>query len=239
MPLARMSFLGHLEELRRRVLFSLAALLAASAACFFAADPLLSLLLAPAGGLQLRAFGIMDGFLIKLRLAFVAGLVVSSPAWGSQVLGFVLPALEPRERRGLAFLLGTGVVLFAAGLVFGYSLLSTMIRVLVAIFPARVEYLPSASDYLSFVLFFLLACGAAFQLPVVVVLLVRFGIVRVQTLRRRRKIGWFVLFVFAELITPVTDPIVAPLTVLVPLIVLYEAGLLVAARIATRPSAAR
>jgi sec-independent protein translocase protein TatC len=130
--------------------------------------------------------------------------------------------------------LAASILLFVAGTVFGYSLLSAMIRVLVGLFPPRVEYLPSAADYLSFVAFFLLACGIAFQLPCVLVLLVSLRILRAKTLRRQRRVAWFLLFAFAEIITPVSDPIVAPITVMAPLLVLYEASVFVAGRIETR-----
>jgi len=226
--------LDHVEELRRRILISAVAVLVASIGCFLFADRILDLLLLPSGGLKLRAFAIVDGFMIKLRLALYAGVVVAFPVWAWQAARFVGPGLLGEEKRRLAPLLAASLLLFAAGTVFGYSLLGGMIRVLVGLFPSRIEYLPSASDYLSFVLFFLLACGISFELPVAIILLVQFRVIRVRALRDRRKAVWFLLFVFAEIVTPVTDPIVAPLIVLVPLVVLYEGGLLIAGRIEAR-----
>ncbi len=234
-----LSFIGHLEELRRRIIVSALAVLAAAGVCFALADTLLGILLAPSGGLHRRAFSIMDGLLIKVRLAFAAGIALAFPVWAFEAMSFVTPALSARERRGLFLLVGTGLLLFAAGTVFGYSALGMMIQVLLGLFPSRIEYLPSASDYISFVLFFLLACGIAFELPIALVLLVRMRILSVEALRRGRRVAWFALFVFAELITPVTDPIVAPLTVLVPLILLYEGGLLVARRLEAGKRAAQ
>ncbi len=226
-----MSFADHLEELRRRIIISVLAVIAAAAASFFFADFILRLLLAPSGGLKLRGFSILDGFLIKLRLALYAGLVAASPVWIYQVIRFVSPGMYPTERRSAFLFLAGALVLFAAGTVFGYTLLGSMIRVLVRMFPAEIEYLPSAGDYISFVLFFLIACGLAFQLPSVLAVLVRLQVLSADTLRRKRRIGYFALFVFAEIITPVTDPIVAPLMVMLPLVGLYEISILVARRI--------
>jgi sec-independent protein translocase protein TatC len=231
---ADMTFLRHVEELRGRIIVSILAVLAVGCACFAFADPLLGILLQPSGGLQLRAFSIMDGLFIKVRLALAAGIALSFPVWAFEGIAFVLPALTRGERRSLAGMLVSAVVLFAAGTVFGYYILGMMIKVLLGLFPAHVEYLPSASDYISFVLFFLLACGIAFELPVLMVMLVRTRVLSAGTLRRHRRTAWFVLFALAELITPVTDPIVAPAVVFVPLLLLYEAGLLAAGRMEAR-----
>jgi sec-independent protein translocase protein TatC len=130
------------------------------------------------------------------------------------------------------------LVLFILGACFGYSLLWGMIRVLVQLFPPQVEYLPSADDYLSFVTFFLLVCGLAFQLPIVVLMLVHLHLVTSALLRTQRRLAYFALFAFAELITPVSDPIVAPLTVMAPLLVLYELSIWLTRRIERRRSQA-
>jgi sec-independent protein translocase protein TatC len=224
----------HLEELRRRIIISALAVLAASAGCFFLSDWLLRIMLLPSGGLELRAFALMDGFMIRLRLALYAGVVVAFPVWAWQVIRFVGPGLLPGEKRRMVPFLAAALLLFAAGTVFGYYLLGLTVKVLIGLFPPRIEYLPSASDYLAFSAFFLLACGIAFQLPCMLVLLVSLRVIGAEVLRRRRKVAWFVLFAFAEIVTPVADPIVAPLTVLIPLVVLYEASVFVARRLEAR-----
>lgn len=229
-----MNFVNHLEELRRRIIISALAILITTAASFFAADFVLKLLLLPSGGLRLRAFSLLDGFMIKLRLALYAGIVIAFPVWAFQILRFVSPGLRADEKRGLYPFLFSALLLFAAGTAFGYYLLWGMIRVLIQLFPAQVEYLPSAVDYISFVVFFLLACGIAFELPCMLIVLVRFHILKSALLRKQRRIAYFVLFAFAEIITPVSDPIVAPLTVMLPLVILYEVSILIARRIEAR-----
>jgi sec-independent protein translocase protein TatC len=224
----------HLEELRRCIIISALAVLAASAGCFFLSDWLLRIMLLPSGGLALRAFALMDGFMIRLRLALYAGIVVSFPVWAWQAARFVGPGLLPGEKRRMVPFLAAALLLFAAGTVFGYYLLGLTIQVLIGLFPPQVEYLPSAADYLSFSAFFLLACGIAFQLPCMLVLLVSLRVLSAETLRRQRKVAWFILFAFAEIVTPVADPIVAPLMVMVPLVLLYEASVLVARRMEAR-----
>ena len=226
-----MSFFDHLEELRMRLLYSGAAILIVTAVAFFFSDPLLKLLLLPSGGLQLKAFSLMDGFLIKWRIALYTGIVGAFPVWAYHVYRYVSPGLKDNERKAIFSPLIAAFVLFILGTLFGYYLLWGMIRVLIELFPVEVQYLPAADDYISFVTFFMLACGIAFQLPTVLIILVRLRIVSATMMRKQRRIAYFILFAFAEIITPVSDPIVAPLTVMVPLIILYEISIFAALRI--------
>jgi sec-independent protein translocase protein TatC len=226
-----MSFFDHLEELRMRILYSGAAILIVTAVAFFFSDPLLKLLLLPSGGLQLKAFDLMDGFMIKWRIALYAGIVGAFPVWSYNVFRYVSPGLKDDERRAIFSPLIAAFILFIMGTLFGYYLLWGMIHVLIELFPSNVQFLPAADGYISFVIFFMLACGLAFQLPTVLVILVRLHILTADILRKQRRIAYFILFALAEIITPVSDPIVAPLTVMVPLIALYEISIFAALRI--------
>jgi len=226
-----MSLFDHLEELRMRILYSGAAILIVTAVAFFFSDSILKLLLLPSGGLQLKAFSLMDGFMIKWQIALYTGIVGAFPVWAYHVYRYISPGLKDNERRAIFSPLIAAFILFILGALFGYYLLWGMIRVLIELFPSEVQFLPAADDYISFVIFFLLACGLAFQLPTVLVILTRLGIVNATLLRKERRIAYFILFVFAEIITPVSDPIVAPLTVMVPLVILYEISIFAAIRI--------
>ncbi len=226
-----MDIIGHLEELRQRIIISAVAILLATAVAFFVSDKILNILLLPSGGLELNSFGLMDGFMIKWRIALYAGITVAFPVWAYQIYGYVAPGLFDNERRVIFPMLFGSLLLFALGSVFGFYLLWGMIRVLIQLYPSQVTFLPSADDYISFVVFFLLACGLAFQLPTILIILVQLRILNTRILRKQRKIAYFILFVFAEIITPVADPIVAPLTVMGPLVVLYEFSILWASRI--------
>jgi sec-independent protein translocase protein TatC len=217
-----MTIFEHLEELRQRLIISAVAILVVTAVAFFLSNQILKILLLPAGEMQLNAFSIMDGFLIKWRVALYTGIVIAFPIWAYHVYRFVAPGLTEHEQKAIFPTLWGALVLFLIGAVFGYYLLWGMVRVLVQLFPQQVKYLPSADDYISFVVFFLLACGLAFQLPIVLIILIRLRILSVDLLRKQRRIAYFALFVFAELITPVSDPIVAPVTVMLPLLLLYE-----------------
>jgi sec-independent protein translocase protein TatC len=231
MPKKSMPFLDHLEELRKRILISLAAILIVTAVALIFSNTILKILLLPAGGMKLNAFSLMDGFMIKFRIALYIGIATAFPIWGYELYQFIVPGLKERERTTLLPGLLASLVLFVLGVLFGYYLLREMIRVMVALFPPEVAFLPVADDYISFVIFFMLACGIAFQLPVVITILVYLRILSATILKKQRKIAYFALFVFAEIATPVTDPIIAPLVVMIPLALLYEASIVVAVRI--------
>lgn len=229
-----MTLSEHLEELRKRLIISVIAILITTTAVFFVSEFLLQVLIAPSGGLQLKAFNLTDGFMIKARIALYGGIVLAFPVWAFHIIRYVSPGLMENERRvifpALAFSLG----LFILGVAFGYFMLSGMIRALVMFFPTGVELLPNADEYISFVLFFLLAAGIAFQLPTIIIVLVQLRIVKTSWLRKNRRYTYFALFAFAEIVTPVSDPIVAPMVVMGPLVILYELSVILGRRIESR-----
>jgi sec-independent protein translocase protein TatC len=226
-----MTFWDHLAELRKRILISLLAILIVTSVALIFSDTILKVLLIPAGGMKLNAFSLMDGFLIKFRIALYIGIAMAFPIWGLELYRFIGPGLHDNERKSLLPGLLASTVLFILGVLFGYYLLREMITVMIGLFPPEVAFLPAADDYISFVTFFLVACGVAFQLPVVLTILVQLRILSAAILKKQRRIAYFALFVFAEIATPVTDPIIAPMVVMVPLVLLYEASILVAVRI--------
>jgi sec-independent protein translocase protein TatC len=221
-----MTVMEHLNELRSRLIKGILPIVALAGVCFFFSDFILKVLKAPAGaGFTINAFGPMDGFVIRWKVALYAALVLSSPIWIYQIVAFLAPGLTDSERRFLIPALVAVGVLFVLGSIFGYVLLSGMLRVMFTMFGTQINYLPNASQYISFVVFFMLACGLVFELPAVLLTLVRFGVIQPSQLKRQRKIAYFLLFVFAEIITPVADPIVAPMIVMAPLVILYEGAI--------------
>ena len=231
---SEMSFLQHLEELRRRILISLAAIFAATVVALIFSGDILKLFLLPAGGMHLKAFSLLDGFTIRFQISLYAGIAAAFPVWIYQAYRFVRPGLYVRERKVIFPMLFSSLLLFILGMLFGYFMLSSMVRVMIEIFPSGVDLLPSADGYISFVTFFLLACGVIFQLPTVLITLIELHIISTKLLKKQRRIAYFLLFAFAEIITPVADPIVAPLTVMIPLVLLFEFSIFFGRRIEAR-----
>jgi sec-independent protein translocase protein TatC len=231
----RMGILEHIEELRSRLIISLVAILITSALAYVFSDTIIAILTRPAGSLKLVAGSPMDGFMIRFRVALYGGLALAAPVWIYQVVRYLEPGLLPHEKRYIIPGVTGAVVLFLLGNVFGYFMLNNMLAVMFAMFGQDLQYLPFADQYISFVVYFLVAIGIAFELPIALLTLVKLGLLKVETLRKQRRIAYFVLFVFAELITPVSDPFIAPMIVMVPMVFLFELSLFLARFIAPKP----
>ncbi len=229
----QMTIIEHLEELRSRLIKSILAILVAGALCYLFSDQILAFLKAPAVGYidKFYVFGPMDGFIVRWKVSLYGGLVLAAPVWAWQVIQFILPGLTDSERRFLIPGAVGLVVLFLFGTVLGYMTLPATFHVLVGMMGSQLEYFPTANSYISLVVFLLLAYGLAFETPVIILALVHVGILSPRLLRKQRRVAYFIMFVFAEIATPVADPIVAPMMIMAPMVVLYEGSIRLADRI--------
>lgn len=232
----RMGALEHLEELRSRLIIAIIAILVTTSLAYIFSDALIAFLRAPAGDIKLQAFSPLDGFMIRFRVALYGGIALAAPIWIYQLVRYIEPALMSNEKRFIIPVVAAMVVLFLLGNAFGYVMLFSMMGVLTSMFGSELNYFPSADQYISFVVYFLISTGIAFEMPIVILLLVRLGIVKPEFLRKQRKVAWFIIFVFAELITPVADPIVAPMVVMTPMIILFELALFFSRFITPKPA---
>ncbi len=245
----RMGVLEHIEELRSRLIISIIAILVTTALSYVFSDAILEILTRPAGDLKLVTHGLMDGFLIHFRIALYGGVTLAAPVWLYQTVRYLEPGLTRSEKRYVIPGVAGMVFLFLLGNLFGYLMLANMVTVMRAMFGSSLTYLPGADQYISFVVYFMIAVGLAFELPILMLILMKLGLVTPDFLRKQRRIAYFVLFVFAELITPVSDPIVAPMVVMVPMLILFELALFLsrfmlpkpkaASKVATTPGASR
>ncbi len=226
-----MTLIDHLEELRQRILISLVAVLIVSIIAFFFSDNILHILLIPSGGMKLSALNLMDGMTIKVHISLYVGAAAAFPIWGFHLYRFFSPALLENERRAILPALIFSSILFVVGVAFGYYFLPEIIHIFRGFYSPEITYLAGAQDYISTVLLFLLICGLAFQLPILLTILIQLRILSVEILRKQRRIAYFILFVIAELVTPVADPFIAPMIVMLPLVLLYEVSILVGKRI--------
>jgi sec-independent protein translocase protein TatC len=231
----RMGVLDHLEEFRSRLIIALVAILVTTALAYVFSDAIIFLLRSPAGEIKLQAFSPLDGFMIRFRVALYGGIALAAPVWIYQLLRYIEPALLPNERRWIVPGAAAMVVLFFLGNAFGYAMLHNMMNVLFTMFGSELNYLPSADQYISFVIYFLITTGISFELPILLLILMRLGIVSPDFLRKQRRVAYFVIFVFAEFITPVADPIVAPTVVMIPMILLFELALFVSRFMIPKP----
>ena len=222
-----MTLAEHLEELRRRLGVSLAALVAAVAISATQIDRLIGWLRRPAEGL-LPAFAFFsptEPLFAYMKVACLAGSVLAMPVILAQVWGFVRTGLTPQERSwGLAFV-WWGSVLFAAGVAFAYVvLLPVSLRFLLGIGRGMLMPVLSIDTYISFVTSIAFWCGVLFELPAIVFLLAKVGIVTPAWLQQSRSYAILVIVIIAALVTPTTDPVTL-LLMAAPLVLLYEVSI--------------
>jgi len=229
---AEMPFLDHLEELRWRILWSLLALVVGSVIGFWVVEhyDVLALLKRPIAGLlpggKLFITRPTDAFIITLKLAVLVGAVLASPVVLWQLWAFLSPALYAREKRFLIPILIAGLLLFLGGALMAYLwVLPTALKLLFSFQRPDLEFIITADEYFSFASLFILAFGVVFELPLVIVLLAAFGVVHPNFFAKNRPIALVVGAIVAALLTP--PDAVSMMMMLVPLMVLYEVGILV------------
>lgn len=235
------SLMGHLLELRARLLKAVLALLAvfllllpfADTLYAWLAKPLLDKL--PSGG-QLVAIDVASPFFTPIKLAFFVALMLAMPALLYQAWAFVAPGLYRHEKKLAKPLLASAVLLFYTGCAFAYFLvLPVVFGFLTAVTPTGVAMMTDIGRYLDFVLVIFFAFGASFELPVAVVVLVLLGWVTPAQLREARGYVIVGVFILAAVITP--PDVVSQLMLAIPMCLLYELGIIAGQLLRPKPAA--
>lgn len=233
--LRRMPLGAHLEELRLRLIICLVAVAVTFIACWIFRYRLMIVLMRPhvqamrAFGLdeRLRFSGYFESVVPQLKACLIAAFILAAPVVIYQAWAFVAPGLFPRERYKVVWLGAACMLCLAAGVCFGYFLfVPVALRYLVSLAPPGTAPMLMISPYLTVLLLMTFALGVAFQTPVVIFYLVRWGIVSVESLQRHRKAVILGAFVVGAVLTP-PDPL-TQVMMAVTLIVLYDLGGLVA-----------
>jgi len=216
----------HLDELRTRIFVSLGALGIGFAVAFVFHRHLLHWLNAPLPADRGKpiTLSVAEPFLTAMKVSLLAGLALALPVVLWQLWGFLAPAVEPHAERTVLLFVALATVLLVAGVAFGYWV----------VLPKAVSFLTNfdeqqfnaqirAKDYYGFVMTVLLAVGLVFELPIFMLALVRLGVLSTSTLRRNRRLGYFIVAVVAVLL-PGIDPVTTTFE-MVPLLILYEASI--------------
>jgi sec-independent protein translocase protein TatC len=223
-----LTLVEHLDELRTRIIVSIAAFAVAFGLCFWQNHEILNLLNDPLPGNRSPiTLGVTEPFMTTVTVSAYAALVVSLPIILYQLYAFVLPAFSPSERRIALPLLLMVPVLFIGGVVFGYFfVLGPAVHFLLNFNDNQFNIQVRARDYYSFVTMLLLAMGIIFQVPMGILAVTRLGIATPKQLRQWRRYAYLVIAVVAALL-PSVDP-VSMLIEMVPLIVLFELSIVLA-----------
>jgi sec-independent protein translocase protein TatC len=217
--------LGHLRELRKRILWSLIAVVITTALAFWKADWIFEVLKKPAGDVQFVFIEVTEGFATYMKVCFVAGIIVAMPFIMYNLLMFIIPALTGREKRMVLFILPWILIMFYGGIVFGYFFLVPPATGFLLSFGSSVATIqPRMSNYVNFIMQLLLIIGLMFEMPVVTTFLTRIGVLSYHWMAGKRKIWIILAFVISAVITPTPDAINQSI-VAGTLVVLYEVSI--------------
>lgn len=229
---SRAPLLDHLVELRRRLLYCIAAIVVAFAVSYYFAEDIFAVLVQPlltAGQKTVIYTQIFEAFFVKVKVAFFASMMIAFPMIATQLWQFVAPGLYRKERRALLPFLFATPVLFAMGASLAYFLAVPMALHFLLSFQGNIgginqEALPAIGNYLSFIMQFLFGFGAAFLLPVLLMLLERGGIVTRKGLIGARRYAIVGATAIAAVLTP--PDLMSQVLLAVPLILLYEVAII-------------
>ena len=235
------SLLTHLFELRDRLIRALLAI-AIVFICLFPwskdlyallAHPLLAKL--PQGG-QMIATDVVGVFLVPMKVTLIVAFLIALPYVLYQVWAFVAPGLYAHEKRLALPLVVASVLLFYIGMAFAYTFVfPTVFKFMASVAPTGVAWMTDIEKYFSFVMTTFIAFGTTFEVPVVIVVLVRMNIVQLATLKEWRPYAIVGAFVIGAIFTP--PDVVSQLMLAVPLCLLYELGMIAARLVSRSPTA--
>jgi len=240
-PEGRMPVLDHLRELRQRIIKILVLVALGAVLGWILYPHTLHLLREPycavpekyrytpkgVGDCVLIYHGALDGFTTRLKVAAISGAVFTGPLWLYQVWAFITPGLRRNEKKYTRIFVTASTVLFAAGMALAYVVLSKGLRVVLEQAGSGTQAQLTVSEYISFVTLMLVAFGAAFEVPLIVVMANFAGVLPARVLKKSRRIGIFLIFVFAAIATPTTDPFTM-CAMAIPMVLLFEASIQIA-----------
>jgi sec-independent protein translocase protein TatC len=235
----KMTFLEHLDELRTRLLRSLIGIVVAVGLCWNWSAEILHFMLQPLrAAFPTATFittGPTEGFSLHMKAAFFAAVFLAAPLVLYQAWAFISPGLYAHEKRWVVPFVGLGSIFFILGGAFGHwALFPATFRFLGQYTTGDIHYFPSVSEYFSFYFWFVIGLGVVFQLPVLILVLARLGVVTPRFLLRNLKFAVLASFIVSAVITPSTD-VVNQTMLAAPIIVLYLLGVAVAWLFGRRP----
>jgi len=226
----KMPLRDHFSELRRRFSRVCLYISGATMLAWFGYPTIFKLVSYPlvsclgTSGNQFLITGVADGFLVKFKISFVAGLILATPLFLVELWHFVAPGLHVHEQKMFKTLLPFSIALFMAGIGVAYMIMPVGVRWLIAQCPPNTRVLLTVSGAVSFVMGMLLSCGIMFQFPIITLGLAKIGIVKSRMLRKRWREAILGTVIIAAIVTPSADAMTM-CVLAVPLLGLYAVSL--------------
>ena len=227
-----LSLVGHLSELRKRLIIIAVAVIVGTCISYYYVDLLLEILLKPAG--KLYYMRPTEAFFTYMKVSVVGGLVIAAPIILHQIWLFVKHALTVREKQLSNWILPVAIGLFGIGIVFSYFLvLPAAVKFFMGFATDELQPMFSIGQYMDFVLSFVLPFGFIFELPLILIILGYFNLITSRFLKTKRKIFILISFIIGAVISPTPD-MFSQTMIALPMILLYETSLFVLAKIMKR-----
>ena len=226
----RLTLVEHLGELRKRLVISFVAIIICAFAAYRYINKIIDIITKPAGDLEFIYLSPPELFMTYIKISLVLGLIISSPIILFQIWSFVKPGLKKKERRYVISALLMGTIFLMMGVVFAYYIIVPMtIKFFTGVTVDKITPTFSFANYIGFVSSLLLSFGLVFELPLLIILLTRLGLVSPKTLRKYRKYVILVIFIVSAILTP--PDVVSQILMAIPMTFLYEFSIIVSTMI--------
>lgn len=243
---SEMSFAAHLGELKKRLIYSFLAIISGFIIAYIFSEEIYSFLMKPLSEVlsgedrRMIYTGLAEAFITYIKLAFFAGIIIAFPIIAYQFYAFIAPGLYKYEKSYFVGFLAASPILFFIGAAFVYYFLFPLawkfflsfetIDLTGSNLPVQLE--ARVSEYLSLVTSMIVGFGLAFQLPVILVLLIKIGLIEVETLKKGRRYAVVILLAIAAILTP--PDVLSQIALFAPLYLLYEISILIGFRLQNR-----
>lgn len=227
-PAKVMSIWDHLEELRKRLLIAILALIAAAGVSFYFAPSLIDILAVPVGGMQnLHVIRVTENISVTMKISLLGGVIIAMPIIVYELLAYVLPGLHKDEKRWIYFGAPAASLLFLGGVLFAYwVMLPVAVPFLTTFLNTQSDII--LSDYIDFVTNMMFYIGLSFEIPLIIFILAKLKLITAKVLLKQWRIAILVIAAIAAIATPTTDPVNMAI-LMVPLFLLYWLSVLLAA----------
>lgn len=236
-----MSFLEHLEELRKRIIICVVGIFAGFIVCYAFSKELFNILMTPLliimpANQKLVFTNPIQPFMVYLKVALLMGTFVASPLILFQLWKFIAPGLYKHERRYSFIFLALSIIFFIGGACFGYFVLLPVSFKFLFAYASGLIPMITINEALSLISWLLFGLGICFELPVFLLLMAKIGLISLSTLTKNRKYALLLIFVIAAVVTPTPD-IFTQCTLAIPLYFLYEISIILVKVFANKTAA--